>query len=289
MTGFGSADGKVSGGHLRVEVRSVNHRHLSVQLKTPSELAPLELGLRERVRAHMERGAVTISARWNLAPTQSAEVRVDEARARAVVEGLRATARALGIPGDVDLATVARIPDVVRVESSDAVIEPAAVLAILDQAAVACVAMREREGAALGADLRQRVDRLEQLALRVAERAPARIVAERERLAAAVQELTKGLVIDPARLAQEVALHADRLDVTEEQVRFGTHLAAFRSALDSGAALGGVGKQLGFVLQELGREVNTIGSKANDAIITEAVIAMKGELEKMREQVENLE
>ncbi len=289
MTGFGSADGKVSGGHLRLEVRTVNHRHLSVQLKTPSELAPLELDLRERVRAHMERGAVTISARWNVAPTQPAEVRVDEARARAVVEGLRNAGRTLGIQGDVDLATVARIPDVVRVEASDLVIEPVAVMAILDQAAVACVAMREREGAALGVDLRQRVDNLERLALRVAERAPARIVAERERLTAAVKELTSGLVIDPLRLAQEIALQADRLDVTEEQVRFRTHLAAFRSALDSGAAVGGVGKQLGFVLQELGREVNTIGSKANDALITEAVIAMKGELEKMREQVENLE
>ena len=111
-------------------------------------------------------------------------------------------------------------------------------------------------------------------------------MAERERLTAAVKELTNGLVIDPVRLAQEIALQADRLDVTEEQVRFRTHLAAFRLAVDSGAA---VGKQLGFVLQELGREVNTIGSKANDAIITEAVIAMKGELEKMREQVENLE
>lgn len=286
MTGFGSADGKVGGGQLRVEVRSVNHRHLAVQLKTPAELAPLELELRERIRSHMERGSVTISARWNVAPTQAAEVRVDEARARAVVEGLRSAGRSLGIQGDVDLATVARIPEVVRVEALDAAIEPVAVTAILDQAAVACVVMREREGAALGADLTRRVAKLEQLAARVAERAPARIVAERERLSAAVKELTQGIAIDPVRLAQEIAVQADRLDVTEEQVRFRTHLAAFRVALGAGAA---VGKQLGFVLQELSREVNTIGSKANDAIITDAVIAMKGELEKMREQVENLE
>jgi uncharacterized protein (TIGR00255 family) len=113
-----------------------------------------------------------------------------------------------------------------------------------------------------------------------------RVLAERERLTANLKELTNGLTVDPARLAQEVALQADRLDVTEEQVRFRTHLAAFRTALEAGGA---VGKQLGFLLQELGREVNTIGSKANDAVMTEAVIAMKGELEKMREQVENLE
>lgn len=286
MTGYGSAEGKAGGGLLRMEVRSVNHRHLSVQLKTPSDLAPLEADLRERVRVHMERGHVTIGARWTVEPAQAAEVRVDEARARAVVAGLRSAGKALGIKGDVDLATVARIPDVVRAIPADDVIEPVAVLAILDQAAVACVAMREREGAALGAELRQRLHNLEQLAARVAERAPARVIAERERLTAAVQELTQGIVVDPARLAQEIAIQADRLDVTEEQVRFRTHLAACGAALNSGAA---VGKQLGFLLQELGREVNTIGSKANDAIMTEAVIAMKGELEKMREQVENLE
>lgn len=286
MTGYGSAEGKAGGGHLRMEVRSVNHRHLSVQLKTPAELAPLEADLRERLRTHMERGHVTVSARWTVEPTRAAEVRVDEARARAVVEGLRSAGKALGIKGDVDLATVARIPDVIRVEAAESSLEQVEVLAILDQAAVACVAMREREGAALGAELRQRLQNLEQLAARVAERAPARIIAERERLITAVKELTQGIVVDPVRLAQEIALHADRLDVTEEQVRFRTHVAAFGAALGSGAA---VGKQLGFLLQELGREVNTIGSKANDAIIGEAVIAMKGELEKMREQVENLE
>lgn len=286
MTGFGAADGKVAGGQLRIEVRSVNHRHLSVQLKTPGELAALEADLRERLRVHMERGHVTVGARWTSEPVTAADVRVDEARARAVVEALRGTGRALGIAGDVDLATVARIPDVIRVVTPESTIGAAEVLAILDQAAGACIAMREREGAALGADLLNRVALLERHAARVAERAPARVIAERERLAASVKELAAGIAIDPARLAQEVALQADRLDVTEEQVRFTTHLAAFRAALASGTA---VGKQLGFLLQELGREVNTIGSKANDAVMTESVIAMKGELERMREQVENLE
>lgn len=289
MTGFGSADGKVAGGQLRIEVRSVNHRHLSVQLKTPGELAPFEADLRERVRVHMERGHVTVAARWTAEPVRAAEVRVDEARARAVVEGLRNAGKALGIAGDVDLATIARIPDVIRVVAPESSIEAAPVLTILDQAAGACITMREREGAALGADLLARLVTLETLAALVAERAPARVIAERERLTANVRELANGVAIDPARLAQEIAIQADRLDVTEEQVRFTTHLAAFRAALASGGGGAAVGKQLGFLLQELGREVNTIGSKANDAVMTGAVIAMKGELERMREQVENLE
>jgi len=279
----------VAGGRLRIEVRSVNHRHLSVQLKVPAELSALEADIRERLRAQLERGHVSVVARWVEEPPQAAQVLVDEARARAVVEGLRSVGRSLGIAGDVDLATLARIPDVVRVVAAEASIDAAAVSAVLDQAVGGCVQMREREGAALGADLLARVQELERHAARVADAAPARVVAERDRLAAHVKELAAGIAIDPARLAQEIAIQADRLDVTEEQVRFRTHLNAVRGALGGGGAAGGVGKQLGFLLQELGREANTMGSKANDAAMTDAVIGMKGELERMREQVENLE
>lgn len=289
MTGFGAAEGRVAGGRLRLELKSVNHRHLSVQLKVPAELAPLEGDIRERLRRHLERGHVSVSARWVEDPAQPASVRVDEARARAVVKGLRAVAKKLKVKGDVDLATLARIPDVVQVVAEAADLDPAAVLAVVDEAAAACVVMREREGSALGTDLRERVGALEGLAGRVAGQAPARLVAERDRLAAGVRELAGGIAIEPARLAQELAIQADRLDVTEELVRFQTHLSAVKAALDKGGAAVGVGKQLGFLLQELGREANTIGSKANDALIAEAVIAMKGELERMREQVENLE
>ncbi len=292
MTGFGAAEGQVAGGRLRLELKSVNHRHLSVQLKVPSEIAPLEADIRERLRTRLERGHVTVSARWVEEPTQAATVKVDEARARAVVKGLRAVAKKLKVKGDVDLATLARIPDVVQVIAEEAALDAPAVLAVVDEAAQACVTMREREGKALGKDLRDRVCALENLAGKVAAQAPARLVAERDRLAAGVKELAGGIAMDPARLAQEIAIQADRLDVTEELVRFQTHLSAVKAALDGkGAAggAGGVGKQLGFLLQELGRETNTIGSKANDAIIVAAVIAMKGELERMREQVENLE
>ena len=146
--------------------------------------------------------------------------------------------------------------------------------------------MRRREGDALGAELGRRLEAIEQLAVAVDERAPERMVRERDRLRAAVSQLLEGRSMDDARLAQELALHADRLDITEELVRLRAHLSAARDALRLEEA---VGKQLGFLAQEIGREINTIGSKANDATIGQLAIGMKGELEKFREQVENLE
>lgn len=287
MTGFGTAVGAAGGGRLRFEVRTVNHRHLSVQFKVPNEVAGLEPDLRERLRAHFDRGHVTVTARWIEEPAQAAGVTVDLERARTLVGRLREVGRALGLPGDVDVATLARLPDVVRVAHQETAIEAAAVGAILDGAAGACVAMRESEGARLAADLDLRLDALMALQRRVAERAPARVTAERDRLAAAVRELAGGIALDAHRLAQEVAVLADRLDITEELVRFAAHLEACRSALGDGGTP--VGRRLGFLFQELAREANTIGAKANDAVIADAVIGMKSELEKLREQIENLE
>jgi uncharacterized protein (TIGR00255 family) len=287
MTGFGTADGEVAGGKLRFEIRSVNHRHLSVQLRVPGELADSEAALRERLRAHFERGHVTVSGRWVEAPPQDETVEVDAERARALVAALRGLGKELGVPGELDLAAVARLPDVVRVSRGERAPETAGILAVLDRAAVACVATREKEGAALCAELGRRLDALAVLGRRVAAAAPARLVRERDRLAASVKELAGGVALDPDRLAKEIAIIADRLDITEELVRFETHLEAMRQAL--GGSEAAVGRRLGFLLQEAGREVNTMGSKANDAAIAEAVIVMKTELEKLREQVENLE
>lgn len=287
MTGFGAAEGVVAGGRLRIEIRTVNHRHLSVQLKVPGELSALETDLRERLRRHLERGHAAVSARWIEAPPAEAGLTVDVERARAVVEALRRLGRELGVAGDVDLATVARIPDVVREGSAESAVDAEAVFAVLDEAAQVTVKMREREGGVLGADLATRCRALLAHAAIIEERAPVRLVAERDRLAKAVFELTGGIALDGARLAQEVAVHADRLDITEELVRFRAHIGAVETALAGATAA--VGKQLGFLLQELGREANTMGSKANDATIAATVIAVKGELERMREQVENLE
>src|SRR5216684_1376684 len=250
MTGYGSAEGQVLGGRLAIEIRSVNHRYFNPQLKLPSELAGIESQVRERLRQLIERGHVVVSARWLEPPATEAALSLDLVRARQVVAAAQELKKRLKLKGAVDLAFVARHPDVLAFERDGASAEWTEVEGIVAQAAQALIQMRVREGAVLAA------------------------------------ELGAGVAVDEQRLAVEVALLADRVDITEELVRLRTHLAACRDALGQDGA---VGKQLGFLAQELLREVNTIGSKANDAVITQTVIAMKGELEKFREQLENLE
>lgn len=288
MTGYGSGDGPVAGGRVTVEVKTVNHRHFNFAPKLPTEFAPLEGELRERLRKELERGHVAVSLRWTELPAASTRaIRVDEVRAAAVAAELRRVQQALGLDGGVTLELVARQPDVLVSTAGEAP-EPtwAELEPVVAQAISECRRMRVREGAVLGAELRRRLQAIADAAAQVETLAPARVVREQARLQAAVVELTRGVALDPARLAQEIALLADRLDITEELVRLRAHVAAALAAL---AAERAVGKELGFLAQELGREVNTIGSKANDAEIARLVIGMKGELEKIREQLENLE
>ena len=287
MTGFGSAEGNVRNGRVRIEIRSVNHRFFNPQLKLASDLQGVEAELRDRLRELMGRGHVSVSARWTGPPRTATALTVDFERARAVVAALKQLKKRLRLKGEPDLGFVARHPDVLSAQNGDETpIVWAEVQPVVEAAARDVLAAREREGAALARDLSARLDALERLAASVAERAPARLAAEGERLRQAVADLTAGGRLDEQRLAMEVALLADRVDVNEELVRFRAHVAACREAL---AGAGAVGKQLGFLAQELLREANTMGSKANDAPITHAVIAMKGELERFREQLENLE
>jgi uncharacterized protein (TIGR00255 family) len=290
MTGFGSADGAVAGGRLRIDIRTVNHRYYNPQLKLPGELSGAEGELRERLRQLLDRGHVAVSARWVEAPAGVDGVTVDLDRARAVVAAMRALKKKLRLKGEPDVGLVARHPEVLRSGGNGGAgssnVEWADIQPIVEAAAKDVLAMREREGKALAKDLLGRLDALEAGAAKVEHRAPQRLTAELARLKASVAELAAGVRVDEQRLALEIALMADRVDITEELVRFRTHVAACREALKGSAA---VGKQLGFLAQELLREVNTMGSKANDAEITQTVIAMKGELERFREQLENLE
>jgi len=296
MTGFGSAEGDVLGGRLSIEIRTVNHRYYNPQLKLPLELAGTEGPMRERLRQALERGHVTVSARWLEGPQTQGTVAVDLARARQVLAAAKELKKQLKLKGEVDLAFVARQSDVLAVQRDGgggggggagatsaqwSEVEP-----IVERATQTLLAMRSREGQVLAVELERRLAALEAAAQAVERRAPERLVAELTRLKKAVAELAAGAQVDEQRLAVEIALMADRVDITEELVRLRTHLAACRAALATEAA---VGKQLGFLGQELLREVNTIGSKANDAVIAQSVIGMKGELEKFREQLENLE
>jgi len=290
MTGFGSAEDRVSsgGGRLRVDIRTVNHRYFNPQLKLPADLAGVEIEMREWLRQLLERGHVAVTARWIEGPSAESSVAVDLSRAKQVLAAAQQLKKMLKLKGTVDLAFVARHPEVltaVNGRDRDAV-QWADVKPIVERAARDVVAMREREGRALATELHDRLGALEKAAREIEVQAPARLKAEHQRLKQAIAELTSTATIDEQRLAVEIALLADRVDITEELVRFRAHVDAARAALKSDQP---VGKQLGFLAQELLREVNTMGSKANDARITQTVIAMKGDLEKFREQLENLE
>jgi uncharacterized protein (TIGR00255 family) len=288
MTGFGAAEGRVGKARVAVEVRSVNHRFFSASLKLPGALARWEGEVREALRRGVSRGHVTLTARAERSETQAAAT-IDEARLAAYVATLRELQQRHELAGEVDLGTLLRLPDVVAARGEEEDQGSAEeLIAIVDRAVLALGAMREQEGARLVAFLEDRLAVIESAAGRLAARAPVRTIEQRDRLREAVRELAGGVSIDEGRLAQEIAILADRLDVQEELERFRSHLSAFRGALHAGS-VDGVGKRLGFVLQEMLREANTTGSKANDVELTRDVLIIKEELERAREQVENLE
>ena len=287
MTGYGTAEGQVGNARVTVEVRSVNHRFFNPTIKLPSVFQRWEGEVREALRQKVARGHVTLVARAERDEAQGASI--DEARFADHVAQLRELQSRFGLGGELDLATVLRMPDVFAgAESAEESGTAAELVAIVDTAVAALATMRRDEGIRLAAFLRDRIGVIEGSLGRIAERAPSRLLEQRDRLRAAVQELAAGVALDDQRMAQEIAILADRLDVSEELDRFGSHVAAFRSALDAGSA-DGVGKRLGFLLQEMLREANTTGSKANDAAMLQDVVLVKEELERIREQVENLE
>lgn len=291
MTGFGAAEGMVNGHRVAVEVRSVNHRFFTPSLKLPAALARLEPEFREVMRQRVPRGHVTLSVRLER-EGEGEGARIDAARLRDYVTQLRAVAAELGVSDTLDLTALLRLPDVLRTDA-----DPAADLAgltadqllpVVQAALDGLTRMRREEGARLVAYLEERLAAIEGGLARIARRAPDRLTEQRDRLRAAVRELAEGVAVDEQRLAQEIAILADRFDVNEELSRFASHNQAFREAL-AGTGTEPVGKRLGFLLQEMLREANTTGSKANDAAMQREVIAIKEELERMREQVENLE
>jgi uncharacterized protein (TIGR00255 family) len=290
MTGFGAADGEVGGGRVSVEVRSVNHRFFSPSIKLPSTLQRWEGEVRDAMRRGVTRGHVTLSARFDRDDTESGMLPIDETRFSAYVAQLRDLQARNSLLDNIDVATILRLPDVFVTGAREELSDDAApqLVAIVERAVKALLEMRVAEGARLVTYLDERLAHIELALARIASRAPVRVVEQRDRLRNAVKDLTDGPAVDEHRLAQEIALLADRLDVQEELSRFRAHIDAFRAALAS-AQPDGVGKRLGFLLQEMLREANTTGSKGNDAAIVADVLLIKEELERIREQVENLE
>jgi uncharacterized protein (TIGR00255 family) len=292
MTGFGDAERDVAAGRLRAEVRTVNHRFFSANLRLSRAIERHESQVREWLRGMLPRGHVNFTLRLQSGGQENTggALRVDGARAREYVRAFETLREDVGVAGQVDLALLARFGDIIVPADEDEgpTVDPDDLRVVTEAAAAAAVAMREKEGASLAVDLDGRLAALEAATERIAERAPARLRVERDRMRRVVADLLEDVPLDEDRIAREVAHIAERWDVSEELVRLRSHVDLFREIMAAEAAEP-VGKRLSFLVQEMNREANTIGSKANDAPIEHEVVAIKDEIERLREQVENVE
>jgi len=288
MTGFGTGRSRAGDEEISVEVRAVNHKHLEVKVRLPRELAALEAAVVKAVRSRCARGAVDVAVRRSASTVTGAVPTVDAAMARAWREALRTVARAAELADTPTASQIAGQPGVVRMEEpvTDLALAEGALDRALAEALDALVAARVREGRALEADLSARLERVATLAAEVAALAPRTVETYRARLQERVADLLKGAPVDEARLVQEVALFAERTDVAEEATRLQAHLAAFRSFLASSEP---AGRKMDFLVQEMHREVNTTGSKSQSTEISTRIVELKAELERIREQVQNVE
>ena len=290
MTGRGAAAAAGRLARVEVELSSVNRKQLDVDVGLPRFLAAYESRVLETVQGRLSRGRITgeIRVTWAEA-AQAAGAKVDLGLARAAVGALRAAAKKLDLPDDLKASALLALPGLVAFEHGERDLEALwpTVRQALEAALAKLQAMRKKEGAALGRDLRMRLGILRKLAREIAARAPGVAETYRANLLKRIAAALPGsdLAADD-RLLKEVALVADQADVTEELVRLDSH---FRQAEDALKAGGVVGRALDFLVQEMGREINTIGSKANDAEIARRVVAAKAELERFREQVQNVE
>jgi uncharacterized protein (TIGR00255 family) len=288
MTGYGKGEAITDHGTFTVEIRSVNHRYGEVSVRMPRGFMALENEVKRAVSALLKRGKIDVFVQWEETMAGESLPQVDTVLARAYFSTFNHLAGELGLPGQVPLSLVIAQKGVLRESSSTCAEEDYRdqLMSALQAAVAALDAMRTREGEALAADLSARRTQVSEWTAMIREQTPAVVIEYRQKLKSRLEQLLEGTELDETRLAQEVALMADRCDVTEELVRLASHFTQFDEALRLPEP---VGRKLDFLMQEMNREVNTIGSKSSDAGITTLVIRIKAEMEKMREQVQNIE
>jgi uncharacterized protein (TIGR00255 family) len=288
MTGYGSAELERDGQRLTAEIRSVNHRFCEVSIRAPKLVNLFEDQIRQVICERFSRGKFNLSITWSGVGESGEVLRVNEVVADRYVKLLEQLRTRYGIDHGLDLRTLAALPDVFIWEHTALTDEEtwAMLRKLLEKACDNLNQMKAREGEALGRDLEGRLRMVREQLDGVAERAPLRPQEAKERLMTRLKPLLADVEMDPVRIAQEIALLADRLDCTEECVRLSAHVDQFRSLIDGHEM---AGRKLNFLLQEMNREANTIGSKANDVKVAHAVVVIKEELERLREQVQNVE
>jgi uncharacterized protein (TIGR00255 family) len=294
MTGFGRARRDIEGFGLEVEVRSVNHRHLDLRIRLPRVLMDQEAAIKKRIQGHLSRGKVDVSVSLTTSAAATT-LEIDEGIAAQYVaasEALRER-HLLGADGAaLDVAALLALPGVTRVVETevDSEVLVGPLYEATSEAIEALIAMRASEGESLSIELEGRLARVGELAAAFETRAGEVLAVAKQRLHKRAEQIKREVgLLDEARLHQEIVIAADRLDITEELVRLQSHVAQFRETLQSAGRGHPVGRRLDFLLQELGRETNTVGSKANDAPLAQDVVELKTELERIREQVQNVE
>ncbi|MBT5470479.1 MAG: YicC family protein [Nitrospina sp.] len=289
MTGFGRAECQNEDYTYQAEVRSVNNRFIEINTRLPKAYADLEQPLKKLIKSYCSRGSLslTISIANSNENSGEWEVKPNLQLATQYVDALNQIRDTLGLVGEIDLKSLTGLRDIIKIEPL--AIDPAKnelILNIATEALVSLQKMKAEEGANLQKDLAQRIDAIEGHAAEIESRHPLVIVEYQDKLKERIKSLSEGLDLDEARLAQEAALLADRCDITEEIIRLRSHLNQFRSFFNTKEP---IGRKLEFITQEINREVNTTGSKSSDITISNRVIEMKSELEKIREQVQNIE
>jgi uncharacterized protein (TIGR00255 family) len=288
MTGFGRRQAPWHDGSITVEMRSVNHRFLEIASRLPRPLSHLEDSFKKAIQQRCARGRIDITVTVQGGKVRTGSVNLDQPLAKQYHQALRTLKKSLKLSGSIDLALMAGLRDVVSI--SDQPTEDPKLAKTVQQLTTKALTdleeMRTREGKALAEDMRARIQTIRRHQTLIAGRSPLLAQETFIRMKLRVEKLLGPEIPDPSRLYQELAVYADRGDITEEIVRLDSHMIQFEQTLNRTES---VGKTLDFLLQEIGREVNTIGSKANDAEIACHVVQMKAELERIREQVQNVE
>lgn len=285
MTGWGKGDFTLGGDVYTIEVKTLNHRFIDISMRAPERFSSMETRIREEIKRRFARGSFSVHI--NAVSTETPPLKLNLPMARLYMEAAKELEGELGVAGEMDLGTMLRQKDIFTFERKGSLTEEdwRVVKAGLDAALAQVEEWRAKEGESLAADLFSRMETLEGLLFTIEVRIPKMVEGYRDRLKTEMEKILAGKV-EESRILLEAALFAEKTDTAEEATRLKSHLELFRTLL---ASAGPIGKKLDFLCQELGREINTIGSKANDVKITQTVIDMKGEVEKIREQVQNVE
>ena len=287
MTGYGRANLSENEREYQIEIKSVNHRYLDISVKMPRQLSYLEDTIKKEISNKVKRGKIDVFITFNNNSLEGRSIKINTELAKAYIDELKKLAEKEDILSDIQVTDISKYPDVLNIQNNqdDDVIKEE-VIKVIKIATDNFVQMRQIEGKKISEDLEVRLDKITEKVIEVSKLSTGLIVEYVVKLEARIKEILKNQEIDQARLAQEVVIYADKCSVEEEITRLNSHILQFKNLLNSDEA---VGKKLDFIVQEMNRETNTIGSKANNLDITNRVIDLKTEIENIREQIQNIE